>query len=516
MAGGKQSPRQKMINLMYLVFIAMLALNMSKEVLSAFGLINENLQSSNVALAETNKVALEELQRKSKENAKQYEAVAAQAQEVDAVTNEYYEYLESVKAGLIGSLGEGIAPNEYETQDKSDYLNEKWFNGDNYTKEGQAFLDNMTKYRSDMKDALGEEGYEEIFAELDKTFNTDPVKNKDGIEVKYLNYHYEGYPLIASRTKLTLLQNEIRNIQSKVTSKLLQGELIQIASANNYEAIVSLDKNAFFNGEKITGKVVLGRYDDTTVPNKVIINGRELSKDEIKNGQIPIDFAGSGVGEKEITGEMQFVEGDSTIVIPIKGEYAVIPKPNSATISADKMNVVYRGVDNPMTITFAGVPNNNVRANAPGLVSKGGSSYIMSPGAGKEVKINVSATLASGETVSDSKTFRIKNLPRPTGMVAGEYDDVKKGRQQLAISDVDAKFLNFDFELKPRVTSFIFKVPGQPAIPVSGNRLNGAAKSALNRARKGDIVQFAKIKAAIPGVKVNLPGVSSVAVELTN
>ncbi|MEE2801713.1 MAG: gliding motility protein GldM, partial [Bacteroidota bacterium] len=112
MAGGKQSPRQKMINLMYLVFIAMLALNMSKEVLSAFGLINENLQSSNVALAETNKVALEELQRKSKENAKQYEAVAAQAQEVDAVTNEYYEYLESVKAGLIGSLGEGIAPNE--------------------------------------------------------------------------------------------------------------------------------------------------------------------------------------------------------------------------------------------------------------------------------------------------------------------------------------------------------------------------------------------------------------------
>src|SRR5690606_25097652 len=122
------------------------------------------------------------------------------------------------------------------------------------------------------------------------------------------------------------------------------------------------------------------------------------------------DFPAGNVGEQELKGELQFKEGDSVVSIPITSSYAVIPKPNSAVISADKMNVVYRGVENPMTISIPGV--SVVNANAPGLKPAGGAGkYSMNVTSvqGREVKISVSGKLPGGESVSDSKTFRIKD-----------------------------------------------------------------------------------------------------------
>ncbi|MDP5078567.1 MAG: gliding motility protein GldM [Nonlabens sp.] len=511
MAGGKQSPRQKMINLMYLVFIAMLALNMSKEVLQAFGLIDENLAESNVGLTAVNEASLASLQSKAGENAKQYAAAAQKAKTVSQVSDTYYQYLEGLKKEMEATL-DPESLKDYQTQDKTDFLDEKFFVGDKLSPEGEKFVSMMNTYKSEMKAALGE-GYDGLVSEIETKFKNGPVKDREGIEKSYMDYNYKGYPLIASKTKMTLLQNEIKNIESDVLSQFLQGELVQIASVNNYEAIVVLDKSAFFNGETVTGKVVLGRYDDRTVPNKVVLNGATIPSSAIKGGQVPVSFGSGSVGEKTISGEMQFVEDGKTVTIPIKGSYAVIPRPNSATISADKMNVVYRGVDNPMTVSFAGVPENKVSVNAPGL-SRSGNGYVMRPGSGTEVTISVTGELPDGKKVSDSKKFRIKNLPRATGMVAGEYENVKKGRQSLSASIVSAKFLDFDFELTPVVKSFLFKVPGKPAIPVSGNRLTAAAQGNLRTARKGDLVEFAKINVSVPGV--NIGSASGVTVELTD
>ena len=97
MAGGKQTPRQKMINLMYLIFIAMLALNMSKEVLAAFGLMNEKLETSNAKLTANNEHAFDDLATKAGENAAQYGELFKNAQEVSKLSNEYYDYLEGLK-----------------------------------------------------------------------------------------------------------------------------------------------------------------------------------------------------------------------------------------------------------------------------------------------------------------------------------------------------------------------------------------------------------------------------------
>ena len=182
------------------------------------------------------------------------------------------------------------------------------------------------------------------------------------------------------------------------------------------------------------------------------------------------------------------------------------------------MNVVYRGVKNPMTISFAGIPDNKVSASAQGLNRAGGSRYVMDATSikGREVTINVTGTLPDGGKVSDNAKFRIKDLPKPTGTVRGEDGAVKMQRQSLEKSTIGAKFDDFDFELPLRVSGFKFKVPGQPTIEVRGNKLNDRAKSALRKAKRGSGVQIFDIQAKASGVSVILKKVSPIFVELTN
>nr|WP_053234092.1 hypothetical protein [Nonlabens ulvanivorans] len=214
MAGGKQSPRQKMINLMYLVFIAMLALNMSKEVLQAFGLIEENLSSSNTALAAVNSNSLIDLNQKAKEKPAQYQAAADRAQQVSKLSNDYNTYLEGIKEMLTSTIEPG-SEKDYQVQDKTDILDNAFFQGDKLSPAGEEFKTKMASYKADMVAALGE-GYDDVKAELNKKFSTGDVKDRENIDREYMEYNYKGYPLIASKTKLTLLQNEIRNIESDV------------------------------------------------------------------------------------------------------------------------------------------------------------------------------------------------------------------------------------------------------------------------------------------------------------
>ncbi|MFK7750061.1 MAG: GldM family protein, partial [Kordia sp.] len=191
-------------------------------------------------------------------------------------------------------------------------------------------------------------------------------------------------------------------------------------------------------------------------------------------------------------------------------------RPNSATISADKMNVVYRGVVNPMTISFAGVSDNKVVANAPGLSKVGNGKYNMKPTSGTEVKINVSATLDDGTKSSDSKTFRIKEIPAPTGFFRGVKGATKMSKSGVEKGSIKANFESFDFELPLRITQFDFKVPGQPTITVRGSKLDARAKNALKRAKRGQTVQFINIKAKSSTPGLIIKKVSPVFVEITN
>ena len=510
MAGGKLSARQKMINLMYLVFIAMIAMNVDKEILNAFKIFDTKFTSSNSRLSEDNMAAMTGLEAKAVEQPDKYEPLLNKAQEVKRISDEFYTYLGNMKDTLTA----GIDTSSYANLDKTAVLDELWFTGDRYTKEGEAFLATLDDYKQRIADALGSE-FSELNRQVQQTFNTDPQTNKDGKEIAWLRYSFEGYPLAASITRFTQMQNDVKATESEVYSSLLQGQLSADVSLSNYEAIVIPEKTAFFSGENFKGKVVLGRFDNSLNFDKVVINGREV--DNLQAGQVVLDFPAGNVGEKNINGELVYTEDGEQKSIPIRSSYAVINKPNNATISADKMNVVYRGVANPMTISFAGVADNNVSANAPGLSKASGSSYVMNPGNGREVTINVSGTLADGSKVSDSKQFRIKDIPRPTGTVRGESDIIKMQRNALEISSIGASLPDFDFDLKLNVTGFKFNVPGQPTVQVNGSRLDARAKGVLKRAQRGETVQIFDINAQIQGnSSYKLKKVSPVLIELTN
>ena len=169
--------------------------------------------------------------------------------------------------------------------------------GDKTTKDGQLFLDNIKAYREGVIQVLGD-GNQDIQADIVKKFATNDVKTTEGITKGWLTYHFEGFPMVASLTKLTQMQADVKTIESEVLSSMLAGEQVKQLSMRNYSAIVIPEKTAFFSGENFKGKVVLGRFDSTLNFENVVINGNKLTN--IEAGQVVLDFPAGAVGEREI------------------------------------------------------------------------------------------------------------------------------------------------------------------------------------------------------------------------
>ena len=154
MAGGNLSPRQKMINLMYLIFIAMLALNMSKEVLSAFGLMNEKLTESNEAAKSRNSNFMANLDQKAEDQPEKYVSLKSKAQQIDALAANFDKYLDELKGNMVAKLDD---PTDYEVMDKGDYLDENFFKGDKLKPGGDEFMAQMAGFREGVAKILAGE-----------------------------------------------------------------------------------------------------------------------------------------------------------------------------------------------------------------------------------------------------------------------------------------------------------------------------------------------------------------------
>ena len=514
MAGGKQTPRQKMINLMYLIFIAMLAMNMSKEVLQAFGIMDEKLAISNEAATKRNKGAYKDLELKAVEQKEKYADEHEKAVKIEKLSDDFYNYIEALKDEMKATVDD---PKDYETMDSGNFLDDKFFKGDDgvYKEDGQEFLDNMNNYSLKISSILGGE-FKNIVEDVNIRFSTKKVLNRENKEIFWLDFNYKGFPLVASLTKLTQIQNDIKTTESEVLSSMLQGQLSSDVSMNNYNAILIPNSPATLQGENFKGKIVLGRYDGSLKPTKVIVNGKVITN--IKDGGAVLDFPAGNVGENTIKGKFIFMENGKPVEIPIEQSYAVVAKPNSAVISADKMNVVYRGVQNPMTISVPGVADNVVQAAAPGLKKvKGIGKYMMSPGKGREVKIVVNAKLPDGTPISSSQMFRIKDIPAPVAAVRGEYGMIKMPKSTLQKATISSLLPDFVFDLKIKTNGFSVKVPGQPTVIVKGNKFNAAAIRVLNKARRGDVVVIFDMKQKLVGNSgYYLKNASPVNVEITN
>ena len=517
MAGGKLSARQKMINLMYLVFIAMLAMNMSKEVLSAFGFMNEELTESIRTTSFKNNESYSNLNIKAQDQKEKYGPLKIKSDQIKSLSNDLNIYLDTLKAKITKDIDD---LKDYESMDKPDVLDEYFFAGDKLSKKGNEFKDKINSYRDSVVAVLGSAD-SKLVSVINKRFNTDDYKNKDGKKIDWIEYRYKGFPVVASLTSFSQIQGNIKNTESDILSALLGNQLEGDSklTTNNYKGIVRLEKTAYFSGERVKGQVVLGRYDDQLVPSKVTLGKKDITKN-VENGQVLLDMPAGNVGEREFKGVITFMQDGEAQDIPFESSYSVIALPSQAVISADKMNVVYRGLDNPISISVPGVGDKDIKPSVAGtnkLTRTGLGKYILNPGSGKEVKINVSAKLSNGKIINTPKTFRIKDLPRASGTVRGEFDmPIKMPKSSVRNITVGAGYQDFVFDLQLIAQEFTIQVPNQKSVRVVGTKLNAQAKKLLEKARRGDIINIIDIKAVEKEKGIRIPKVSPILIKITN
>ena len=504
MAGAANSPRQRMINLMYLVFISMMALNMGKEVLGAFGLMNKKLQEANVRYQETNEATFEELERKEQEKPEDYKEALEQSRKVRDLSNEYYSYLEKLKDEVMSQAED---KEDYQVMDKSDFLDGRFFKTDGLKPEGQEFLDKINNYREALVTAAGEKnkGLVQVINQRFSTGENNKVKDREGNPVNWVNYNFEGFPYIAVVTKFSQIQSDIRQTEQDFYKAMLGEKMNEELSMKHYTTLLEQSRGAYYTNQEFDGAIVLGRKDKSTKPKKVdlTLDGRPIpeSQVEVSEGKIKLKVNTGNVGEHKIAGTLIYEQNGEETPVEVAQTFTTIPRPNEAVISADKMNVVYRGVVNPMTISMPGVPDNQVNASALGLSKKGGSNYIMKPNAGSaEVTIVVTGTF-EGQKFTSSKKFRIKDIPKPEGAILRTTGAVKLAKQNILVGELSVAFNDFDFDLTTKVNSFRILVPGQPSVVVNGSRVSAspAAAAAVNRAKKGDVIQISEIRYSVSG-----------------
>lgn len=507
---GANTPRQRMINLMYLVFIAMMALNMGKEVLGAFGLMNKKLEASNERSQESIQLAFQALEKRVNDKPDDMEAKESldKSKKIKELSDTYYAYLEDWKQKIMAQNKEAFEKDDYQVMDNSDFLDEKFFSTDGLKQDGQIFWDNYLNYSKNISELLGNDSESVSLKEtISKRFDSGEdgkVKDREGNMHHWLNHNYEGFPYIAVVTKISQIQADVRQTEQEFYSYMLKGQLKEEISMRHYTTLLEQSKGAFYQNQTFDGAIVLGRKDKSTKPSRVelSLDGRKLSPSEyeVEEGKIRLKFNTGGIGEHKIVGTLFYLQDDKEIPVDVNQSFTTIPRPNEAVISADKMNVVYRGVSNPMTISMPGVPDNKITASAPGLSRKSGSSYMMNPGQGSEVNIVVTGEI-DGQKFSSSKKFRIKGLPKPEGAILKTTGAVKLAKQNVSVGEISVVYDNFDFDLSTKVTSFRILVPGQPSVIVQGNRVSAssAAVAAVNRAKKGDVIQISEIRYSVSG-----------------
>ena len=584
MASGKETPRQKMINLMYLVFIAMLALNMSKEVLSAFGMITEQTQDNTELLesrVESFKTAID---LAVSENVEGFNTeFKTTADSIQIISDNFDNYINSLlpkpttKTIYNKESSRDSVINDYEVMDKPDYFNSLWFaNSDGKltdastigkdklplgNRSGEGFLKKINEFKTKFinlvikfspesdpnyvqtnnEDSVngdepqqftagfktGKGGtYSDIIVGVNDIFSTNDVVNRDGEPTSWIEYHFFGFPEVASTTKLALLQSNIRSAQAELYSAMLGGQFKLNSTLANFDAYVVADRSSYYVGSNFTGKIVLGKKSDDLDPKSAFINEVELLENENainSDGSINLDFRTGRLGMNEISGNVTFMEDGKEILIPVNAMYEVVSKPNSATVSADKMNVVYRGVRNPFTISIPGVDPSNVNPMlTPGIksgklnlngqqVNKPGDYEIDLTKLPEKLKnkeemfITVVGTLPDGEKITSKVPYRIKDIPPPIGKIFGEKGSIKLSKGDLMNSFITAEHEGFDFKLPLQVLSFRVNIQGKGVYDCDGDELSVKAKNAIKGIGSGSTVTFSRIETKGIGVSTPIP-----------
>jgi len=527
MAGGNLSPRQKMIGMMYLVLTALLALNVSKEIIMAFVVMNNGLENTNKASQSKNGILYGAFESAKANDEKKTQKWYDKAQMVKDLSDKLVQYIESLKSRIkmeVEGLPDIKTADTFQLQyiqilDDYDKATHLLIGSDpgaititDNTGKASELKEKIEKYKKTLLDLLDESERKNV------NIGMYTGESYNLTEEKYVSwewYNFYHLPIAAVVANLTKMQNDVRNAEGDMVNYLLKKVSAADFKFDTLAARVVANSNYVLIGSEYRAEIFVAAFSSTSNP-KVWLG--EVDTTDKKNPKIkgPIDSTsvivdkGVGVytvkpgseGEQKYGGIIRVKAPDNSYVsYQFKSVYQSA-RP-AAVVSPTKMNVFYIGVDNPVEISVPGVPAEKIKPSMSGGSLAGGKGkYTVKVTKGPKVTINVSADINGKNTSMGAFEFRVKQVPDPVAYFAGKKGvDVISKSALLASQGVIANMENFDFDLKFIVISFDMSMTingAEVTVKSNGNACSPDQKTYLQKVKTGAKVYIENVKVKGP------------------
>lgn len=526
MAGGKETPRQKMIGMMYLVLTALLALNVSKDILNAFVTVNQSLEETNTSYSQDLTRMYNNFDMALTKEGDKAKPAHDKAQLAKQYSKDITGYLKGIKNDLLvmGSGGSVRANGiEYgditpEMMDTISIGNELFASKDNYDIPTNYFiamgkateLKNMlNEYRDKMSALIG--GNKNIGLEIS---DGDAYKDATGKRVNFENYYFYNTILAADVVIMNKFLAECKVVESNVLSNLLQQIGASDFKFSGVGARVVANSQVVFKGDPFEAEVFIVAYDTMNNPEACYRMGTgELSEDGAKGlspivgkgGKVTLKIPTGTIGAQSLAGRIYLKNPEGELEsYPFNANYSVIER--AATVSAERMNVMYRGLDNPISVAAGGVPSEKLRVEIDGkVISPVAGKYTFNPiSSGDRVSVKVNIVDGTKSSPLASQEFRVKNIPNPVAVFAnyssgqGIFKREFEAGAELKAVLKDFLFENVSYKVKSfDVTGVLSGVSDKKS--VHGSSLTSEAASFIKKLSGN--VNFENIKVTGPDGK---------------
>lgn len=498
-----KEPRQLMINVMYLVLTALLALNVSAEIFNAFDMVDKGLVKANQALDSSN----ESLPTRIKDSAKKKAELAKYADRVDQVRQlsaEATQFIEGIKEGLIKETGGYIEVDGIqELKGKRDYdaTTRLMVNGG----KGEELKKKMLEVREAFL-KLVDEGEDRSGMDKSLAINIDDDTWKKSVNKKqnWSDFTFGHMPLGACMPIFSKFANDVKSSEAAILNYLAgKVGLTDDIVLNKFRVVSAPKKSYIIKGESFETDIFLSAAADqgSNTGVSITVNGQRLSVD--KEGNAKWTQSATTVGVKKYQAAVSVTNPVTGETNTYKSEFEYEVGERSVTISATKMNVFYIGVDNPVEVSAAGVPSAQVKVSMEGgNISKNGDgtyNVTVSGPPGRDAKINVSAP-----GVNYTKAYRIKRIPDPVPSLGPKERGGKIGNGTFkGLGGLVPTLEGFDFDAKCNIGGFLLvriaKRQDPEFAPNQGAKISGQAATLQAKAVPGDKFFFQDIKCKCPG-----------------
>jgi len=529
MSHGKETPRQKMIGMMYLVLTAMLAMNVSADLLSAFALVDSGLSQTTRNYAAKNEKTFNRFTEAELLNPRKVGPWRSKAADVHQLSQELIQYVKDLKLKIVKEADGAQSPAVLPDGEVDGLRLEATANTDVPARvliqegAGVELKKKIVAYRDVLLGMLDKNKDSQLYEAVGQMLDTqDPPPTKDGIQHTWESYRFEHIPLIAVLPQLTKVQVDVLNAEADMMSYLLGKIDAGDFKFNRIGAVVIPNSDYVAKGGEFRAeiflaasdttqrpKIYLGRYD--SVYNQASgewnyeMKGGVDSVPTMPNGRGLMRRAAESVGQVDFGGLIEIVGPDGAkIRRPFHHRYTVAEP--SFAVSPTKMNVLYLGVPNPIEVSVSGASPDDVEVSMTGgTISKSGNAFIAKPNSNaKMCDISVAVKEGSERRVMGVKKFRVKRVPDPLPTIWGmdpKAQSIGKG-ELLSAQGVQAKMPDdFDFDMKFEVLSFTMGVTVNGFYSEKssqGARITAEQRKMLNNLAPGQIVVISNIRAKGP------------------